>query len=95
MQVVVFRSRLRADANLLELEAIGERMYALHRRCPVSCRTRISLASDGESLTLVEFESEQTLLAWRDHPEIVRVQERGTDGAEQPGSPAPALVARG
>ena len=70
-------------------------MYALASAMPGFVSYKDFSASDGESLTLVEFESEQTLLAWRDHPEIVRVQERGADGAEQPGSPAPARDLRG
>jgi heme-degrading monooxygenase HmoA len=34
-------------------------------------------ASDGENVSIVEFESLETLAGWRDHPEHKAVQERG------------------
>ena len=34
-------------------------------------------SSDGESVTVVEFESHETLAAWRSHPEHVAAQELG------------------
>jgi heme-degrading monooxygenase HmoA len=77
VQGIVFRSRLRADADLVETEAVGERMYALASAMPGFVSEKSFSADDGELLTLVEFESEQTLLAWRDHPEHRAVQERG------------------
>jgi len=76
-QVIIFRSRLRADVDLAELEAAGARMYELVSTMPGFQSMRMFNADDGESLTLVEFENEQTLLAWRDHPEHRAMQERG------------------
>lgn len=76
-QVILFRSRLRADVDLAELEAAGARMVELVSAMPGFVSLKMFTADDGESLTLVEFESEQTLLAWRDHPEHRVVQERG------------------
>jgi heme-degrading monooxygenase HmoA len=34
-------------------------------------------AEDGERLTLVEFESEDTVAAWRMHPEHIEAQRKG------------------
>jgi len=76
-QVVIFRSRLRADIDLAELGAAHTRMVELVSAMPGFVSMRMFTAEDGESLTLVEFENEQTLLAWRDHPEHRAVQERG------------------
>jgi heme-degrading monooxygenase HmoA len=76
-QVIIFRSRLRADVDFAELEAAGAQMYALVSEMPGFQSMKTFNADDGESLILVEFENEQTLLAWRDHPEHRAIQERG------------------
>jgi heme-degrading monooxygenase HmoA len=34
-------------------------------------------AADGEGVAIVEFESNETLEAWRNHPEHRKAQERG------------------
>ena len=78
-QVIIFRSRLRADADLAERAAAGARMYELVTAMPGFVSVKTFTADDGEALTLCEFESEQTLLAWRDHPEHRAVQERGRE----------------
>jgi heme-degrading monooxygenase HmoA len=36
-------------------------------------------AADGERVSIVEFESENTLAAWRKHPEQVDAQRRGRE----------------
>jgi len=45
--------------------------------CQGSSRTRIFASADGENVSVVEFESLETLAAWRDHPEHKAVQEWG------------------
>jgi len=75
--VVVFRSRLRPDADLAALEALGGRMFELASAMPGFLSYKDFSAADGESLTLVEFTDTATLQAWRNHPEHVRAQERG------------------
>ena len=77
MVVVIFRSRLRADANTTELEALGARMYGLASQMPGFVSYKDFCAADGENLSLVEFEDEASLLAWRQQPEHVQGQERG------------------
>jgi heme-degrading monooxygenase HmoA len=77
MVIVVFRSRLRSDADLAALEVVGTRMYELGSAMPGFVDYKEFAAEDGETLTLVEFETEEQLLAWRNHPEHVEVQARG------------------
>ena len=76
MVIVVFRSRLRSDADLAALEVIGARMYELGSAMPGFVSYKDFAADDGETLTLVEFETEEQLLAWRNHPEHVETQAR-------------------
>jgi heme-degrading monooxygenase HmoA len=77
MIVIVFRARLRADADVAAITAIGERMYALATAMPGFVSYKDFTAADGEAVTVVEFASEPELLAWRNHPEHVQAQERG------------------
>jgi heme-degrading monooxygenase HmoA len=74
--IVVFRSRLQPDADLAALEVAGARMYELGAAMPGFVSYKDFAAEDGETLTLVEFETEEQLLAWRNHPEHVEVQTR-------------------
>jgi heme-degrading monooxygenase HmoA len=76
MVIVVFRSRVRPDADLAALEAMGARMYELGSAMPGFVAYKDFVAEDGETLTLVEFETEAQLLAWRNHPEHLEVQAR-------------------
>ena len=77
MVVVVFRSRLKPGIDEKELTAMGERMYALGTAMPGFISYRDYASADGESVTIVEFESHETLAAWRDHPEHRAAQEAG------------------
>jgi heme-degrading monooxygenase HmoA len=74
--IVVFRSRLRPDADMAALEAAGARMYELGTAMPGFVVYKEFAAEDGETMTLVGFETEEQLLAWRNHPEHVEVQAR-------------------
>lgn len=76
MIVVIFRSRLRDDAGP-EYGPLAERMLALARSMPGFVSFRHYEAEDGERVSIVEFESEATLAAWRDHPEHLDAQKRG------------------
>jgi heme-degrading monooxygenase HmoA len=77
MIVAVFRTRLRTDADMTALTALGERMFALATAMPGFVSYKDFRADDGESLTLVEFASERELLAWKDNAEHREAQERG------------------
>ena len=76
MMIVVFRSRVRPDADLAVLETMGARMYELGSAMPGFVEYKDFAAEDGETLTLVAFETEGQLLAWRNHPEHQEVQAR-------------------
>lgn len=77
MVVIVFRSRLREDVDMAALEALGAEMAAIASGMPGFLSYKDFAAEDGELATLVEFESEAALLAWRDHPAHRAAQERG------------------
>jgi heme-degrading monooxygenase HmoA len=77
MVVIVFRSRLRADAELSEVEAVGTRMYELAAAMPGFISYKDFQAADNETLSLVEFDTQEHLRAWRLHPEHVAAQEFG------------------
>lgn len=77
--VVVFRSRLRPDVDLAALEAAGARMYELASAMPGFISYKDFAAEDGECLSIVEFSDKESLLAWRNQPEHVAMQQRGRD----------------
>jgi heme-degrading monooxygenase HmoA len=77
MVVIVFRSRLREDIDMAALEALGGEMAAIASAMPGFLSYKDYAAADGELLTLVEFESEERLAAWRDYPDHRAAQERG------------------
>ena len=77
--VVVFRSRLRADVDLQALETAGARMYELASAMPGFISYKDFAAADGESVAIVEFRDAASLLAWRNHPEHRRTQQRGRE----------------
>ncbi len=79
MIVVVFRTRMRNDADLAEAESMGLRLYELASAMPGFVSYKEFAAEDGECVAVVEFESLETLAAWRDHPEHRKAQERGRD----------------
>jgi len=90
MVVVVFRSRLRADANLDELTTLCERMHALVSAMPGFIGIKDFQASDGEAVSIAEFDSLEHVTAWRDHPEHKAAQERCAGHSGQPVIPGTA-----
>ena len=52
-------------------------MDELARQMPGYIAHKAFAAEDGERLTLVEFESEEAIAAWRMHPEHVEAQRNG------------------
>jgi heme-degrading monooxygenase HmoA len=78
MVLVVFRSRLREGVDQ-EISEVGQRMYALASSMPGFISYKDFVAEDGEAVAIVEFESLETLTAWREHPEHRIVQRQGRD----------------
>jgi heme-degrading monooxygenase HmoA len=77
MIVTVFRARLRPDLNadvLSQLATRGARMYELASAMPGFISYKDFSAADGESVSIVEFETEAQVRAWRDQPEHLAVQ---------------------
>jgi heme-degrading monooxygenase HmoA len=79
MVIVVFRSRLRPGVDVTALEQLGIRMYGLATKMPGFVSYKDFGATDGESVSIVEFESPETLAAWRHHPEHVEAQRLGRE----------------
>jgi len=78
MVVVVFRSRLKPGVEN-EIEPVGGRMYELAAGMPGFVSYREYAAADGEGVAIVEFESHETLTAWREHPEHRQAQAAGRE----------------
>ena len=78
MVVVVFRARLKPGVEK-EIEKTGARMYELATSMPGFVSYRDYAATDGESVSIVEFESHETLAAWRNHPEHRQAQAAGRE----------------
>jgi heme-degrading monooxygenase HmoA len=70
MIVVVFRSRLRSGLRD-EYVALADHLSAVARTMPGYISHKGFFAEDGERVTIVEFETEEGLRAWRRHPEHV------------------------
>jgi len=77
MVVIVFRTRLRAGVDEAELEGVGARMFQVAASMPGYVSYKDFAADDGEFVSIVEFDSLETLAAWRDHPEHREIQARG------------------
>jgi heme-degrading monooxygenase HmoA len=78
MMVTIFRSRLMPGVDD-QYNPVADRMDALAVAMPGYISHKEFVASDGERLTLVEFESEEAMETWRRHPEHRQAQQNGRD----------------
>ena len=78
MIVTVFRSRLKPGLRE-EYVALVARMNELARTMPGYISHKGFFADDGERVTIVEFEHEEGMRAWRTHPEHVAAQKLGRE----------------
>jgi len=76
MMVTVFRSRLKPDAQQ-EYSQWAQRISALAQQMPGYVSHKVFVAEDGERVTIVEFESEATHLAWSAHAQHVEAKKKG------------------
>jgi len=76
MVVVLFRTRLRAEAGP-DYVPLAERMLALAQAVPGFVSFKHYGAPDGERISVVEFASADAARSWRDHPEHREAQRRG------------------
>jgi heme-degrading monooxygenase HmoA len=77
MVVTIFRARVRPDADQEALARLGEEMFEYASEMPGFISYKDFAATDGESVSIIEFASEETLAAWRDHGEHLKAQARG------------------
>jgi heme-degrading monooxygenase HmoA len=76
MLITVFRSRLRPGLRD-EYVALAERMNEIAKTIPGYISHKGFFADDGERVTIVEFEHEEGLRAWRTNPEHMAAQKLG------------------
>jgi len=76
MIVTVFRSRLRPEAQS-EYMQWARRMNEIAPTMPGYVSHKGFVAEDGERLTFIEFESEETLRGWAAHPEHAQAKMLG------------------
>ena len=73
MIVTVFRSRLRPGVGD-EYLALVDKIAAIARTMPGYVSHKGFFADDGERVTIVEFEHEEGMRAWRTNPEHLAAQ---------------------
>jgi heme-degrading monooxygenase HmoA len=78
MVVVVFRSRLKRGIEK-EVEETDARMAKLAAAMPGYVSYSQYASADGERVAVVEFESHETVAAWRAHPEHREAQRLGRE----------------
>ena len=78
MVVVIFRSRVRPESMSAYLE-LADEMAEIATSMPGFVSYKTYAAEDGESVSIHEWESEEQLRAWREHPRHVKAQQRGRD----------------
>ena len=76
MVVTVFRSRLKPE-NVEEYYAWAARMAALAKTMPGYVSHKGFVAEDGERVTIVEFEDEETQRAWAVNLQHVDAKKKG------------------
>ncbi len=76
MVVTVFRSKLRVG-NEAEFQALVDRMMGLAQGMDGFISYKVYRADDGERCSVIEFDTHEHLLAWRNQPEHVKAQELG------------------
>lgn len=78
MILTVFRSRL-DPAHTAAYREMAARMQSLAEAMPGFISFKTFSAEDGERVSIIEFESEEALSAWREHPEHRQAQALGRD----------------
>ena len=76
MMLVIFKIETRADIDGVEYQKASERMHALAATIHGFISLKGCSSDDGENFAIARFASEESLEAWRNHPEHVEVQRR-------------------
>jgi heme-degrading monooxygenase HmoA len=76
MVIVVFRTHVKPQADLEKLNALNQKMVALVSKLPGFLSIKDFSAQDGEFLVIAEFDSLESVDAWKAHPEHLVAQRR-------------------
>lgn len=77
MIVILFRNRLRAGVDLTAYLAHAAALYEVVRQMPGFLSSEDFSGDDGERLSVIAFKDEDSLSAWRQHPEHRAAQAQG------------------
>jgi heme-degrading monooxygenase HmoA len=78
MPIVIFRSRLRPEAKD-EFGVLASRMLELARSIPGFVSHKMFTAEDGEQVSIIEYETDDAVRIWCEHPEHRKAQAAGRD----------------
>ncbi len=76
MVVTIFKHRMQPGVDKEYGDEVSK-LLAIAQKMPGFVSIKGYAAEDGEQVILVEFESEQALAAWREHPDHLIAQARG------------------
>jgi heme-degrading monooxygenase HmoA len=76
MTITIFRNRLRPEATEAYAELIPK-IAELAKQQPGFLSMKTFTAADGERVTIAEFESDESIVAWRENAEHKIAQGRG------------------
>src|SRR5262249_28405717 len=79
MVLVTFRNRFNPGIDEQEYGQRAARLFEIVSAMPGFEGIRSYAAEDGEHVSLIEFDSLESLAAWRDHPEHRIAQELGKE----------------
>lgn len=80
MVVVIFRSRLSdSDQTKEQYLPLAKQMIELAQGMPGFVSYKNFASSDAESISVIEFDTQENLSAWHDHPEHKKAQQKGRD----------------
>ena len=78
MVMTVFRSRLRPE-SADEFHQLADTMMELAEAMPGFISYKVYISEDGERCSIIEFESQEQLLAWRNLPDHREAQRIGRE----------------
>jgi heme-degrading monooxygenase HmoA len=79
MVIVLIRTQLRPDADLVAYAQLDAQMSAIVQRMPGFVSAMAYHAESGEDVAMIRFTSAEALRAWRDEPEHQVAQRRGRE----------------
>ncbi len=76
--IAIFRSRLRQEISE-EFNELADKMLGIASSMPGFISYKVYVSDDGERCSVIEFDSADHLLAWRNHPEHLDAQRAGRE----------------